>query len=562
MSDAVSGQVLPQTHEVEAELTYTENGLDPYWYLISLLINEYDGHAEEIAFEVGDEAWTVELYYQDGGISAAPFDSVGGETLYEPRIAINGPGRRGINFHVRPRYAGMCAASTGDVIETPFNQDSRPDEGFAVRASGSNVDITRYPDLFRHAIHALGEHVGETPSYDYFRELNPMSNIQALELYLRLRRALAEQLVEEDGPFQRLGSLLATKRGAEGAYYFSNAGKNRDVLGYRHRFLLHKDQADELLNRHRYGKQIKLYHPDYVHTDPEETRYHPKLGVLFHFSKDHLGNGGSTVPWRKVDELVQELRETLMNLLSWSGITTKPDPTTYIADDAFDVEEADEPVRLVEDPLPQIEAEQESQLMTALSKLTESDEAVLEAVADGGEVDVHEAAEETDFSLSTIYRAQDRLSDLLRNENGTLSFISEKIRQELSSVLAETETALESGVRRLCKLLDLDPRQLEQKGSAWQKWLARWGAEAVEHGDRGDRMLIKISTMMDRLRATDRPLVDEVVAEALEAWRNSGGPREEFWNAQVRWSNGPQEHTVSVTSLLNRDGTPVESYPD
>lgn len=558
MSDAVSGQALPQTHEVEAELTYTENGLDPYWYLTSLLVNEYDGHAEEIAFDVGDEAWTVELYYQDGGISAAPFDAVGGETLYEPRIAIEGPGRRGINFHVRPRYAGMRAASSGDVIETPFNQDSRPDDGVSVKASGSNVDITRYPDLFRHAIHALGEHVGETPSRSYFRELSPMSNVQALELYLRLRRALAEQLIEEDGPFQRLGSLLATKRGAEGAYYFSNAGKNRDVLGYRHRFLLHKDQAGELLNRHRYGKQIKLYHPDYVHTDPEEPRYHPKLGVLYHFSKDHLGNGG-TVPWRKVDDLLQELRETLMNLLSWSGITTKPDPTTYIADDAFDVEEADEPARLVEDPLPQVEAEQESQLMTALSKLTESDEAVLETVADGGEVDVHEAAEETDFSLSTIYRAQDRLSELLRNENGTLSFISEKIRQDLMAVLNETESALESGVRRLCRLLDVDPRQLEQDGSAWQRWATKWGADILEHGDKNDRMLIKVKTMMDRLQSTDCPLVDEIVAKALEAWSDSGGPRGEFWNAQVRWSNGDQEHTVSVSSLLRPDGSPRRS---
>lgn len=563
MSEPVSGQVLPQTHEVEAELTYTENGLQPYWYLISLLINEYDGHAEEIAFEIGDASWTVKLYYQDGGISAEPFERVGGETLYEPRIAIEGPGRRSINFHVRPRYEGMRAVSTGDVIDTPFNQDNRPDEGFSVRASGSNVDIKRYPDLFRRVIEALGRNVGETPSRRYFRDLSPMSNIQALELYIRLRRELAERLIEEDGPFQRMSQLLATKLGSEGAYYFSNAGPNRDVLGYRHRFLLHKSQSDELLNRHRHGKQIKMYHPEYVHSDPEEPRYHPKLGVLYNFSKDHLGNGGNSIPWRNVDDLVRELRETLLNLLSWSGITTKPDPTTYVADDAFELEEADEPAQLVSGPLPEIEAEQETLLLKTLGELTPSDEKLLQVVADGVEVDVHEAAEETDRSLSTIYRAIDRLDDLLRNDTGTLSFISEKIRQDLTAVLEETETALESGVRRLCSLLDLDPRQIEQKGSAWQQWLARWGAEAVEHGDLNERMLIKISTMMDRLRATDRPLVDEVLSEGYEAWQDSGGPMRAFWDAQVRWTNGAgQEHTVAMTALLNLDGTPVEAAPD
>jgi transposase len=359
-----------------------------------------------------------------------------------------------------------------------------------------------------------------------------------------------------------MSTLLSTKLGAEGAYYFSNSGPNRDVLGYRHRMLLHKSDADELLNRHRYGKQIKMYHPEYVHGDPEEARYHPKLGVLFDFSKEHLGNGGNSVPWSRLEELIRELRETLTNLVSWSGLTTKPDPTTYVPDDAFELQEAEEPVQLVKDPLPQVEADQEALLMKTLGDLTPSDERLLQVVADGGEVSVHEAAEETDRSLSTIYRALDRLGDLLRNDSGTLSFVSEKLQQELSGVLSETESALESGVRRLCELLDLDPRQLEQKGSAWQKWLARWGAEAVEHGDQSDRMLIKISTMMDRLRATDRPLVDEIVAEAYEAWCNSGGPRGDWWDAQVRWTNGAdQTHTVSVSALLEPDGSPVRSAP-
>jgi transposase len=327
--------------------------------------------------------------------------------------------------------------------------------------------------------------------------------------------------------------------------------------------LLHKSDADELLTRHRHGKQIKMYHPEYVHGDPDEARYHPKLGVLFDFSKDHLGNRGNSVNWPDLEELVRELRETLTNLVSWAGLTTKPDPTTYVSDDAFSVQEAGDPVQLVKDPLPQVEADQESLLMKTLGDLTPTDEQLLQVVADGGEVSVHEAAEETDRSLSTIYRALDRLGDLLRNDSGTLSFLSKKLEQELSAVLSETESALASGVRRLCELLDLDPRQLEQKGSAWQKWLARWGAEAVEHGDQSDRILIKISTMMDRLAATDRPLVDEIVAAGYEAWCNSGGPRGEWWDAQVRWTDGAdRHHTVSVSALLNPDGSPIKSRPD
>ncbi|AXG11654.1 DUF7845 domain-containing protein [Haloplanus rubicundus] len=552
-------QIEPQTHEADIQFNFVEYGRKPYWILTKLLIQWFDGYAEQIPFSVDGEAWEIEkLRYDKGGIAPAPSDTVGGDALYELRLTISGPGRRSINFHIRPRYEGMVSTS-GEEISTPFDHIDAS-EGVNIHAQGSNVEVDRYLDLLRRAVQALAKETGETVNPRYFRTPHRMSTIQELELYVRIRREIAMQLIEADGPFLRAANLLSDKLGAEGAYFFSNSGPNKDVEGYRHRFMLHREQASEFVTGHRLGKQLKLYHPEKVRDDPEETLYNPKFGVLYSSHKEKLAT--ASVPWHDRDRAYREVHETLLNLLSWSGIETRPDPTTYVDDDAFSVEEAEEPARLVDDPLPQVEAEQESLLMKTLGELTESDEEILQVVADGGEVDVHEAAAETDRSLSTIYRAQDRLGDLLRNENGTLSFISEKIRQDLQRVLDETESALESGVRRLCRLLDVDPRQLEQDGSAWQRWAAKWGAEILEHGAEEDRMLIKIQTMMDRIRATDRPLVDEIVAKALEAWSDSGGPRGDFWNAQVRWTNGRQEHTVSVSSLLQPDGSPRRSTAD
>lgn len=548
-------QIQPATHEVEADFTFAQNGLSPYWALTSLLTT-YDGHAEDVSFQVDGEPWSIEFYYQSGGIAPRPTDSVGGDTLYEPRLALEGPERRSINFHVRPRYEGM-ETPDGDEISTPFDHIDAG-EGISVRAAGSNVMIHRYPDLLRRAVHTLAENVGESISWSYFRDPHPMSNVQSFELYVRIRREVAESLIAADGPMNRAATLLSTKRGAEGAYFFNNAGPSGDTLGYRHRFLLHSDQAHELVTGHRFGKQIKSYHPEKPRDDPEDPLYHPKLGVLFSSTKDHLGN--PTAYWADVDELERELQETLVNLLSWSGIETRPDPTTFISDDAFSPVPAEEPVRLMDDPLPEIEAEQESLVVRTLNELTDSDEELLRVMADGGEMHVSEAAEETDRSLSTIYRALDRLEGVIQNENGALSWISEKFRQDLQAVIDTTEQAIESGVRRLCQLLDMDPRQLKQQGSAWQKWLNKWGGELLEKGD--ERLWLKISTITDRLRGSDCPIVDELVADALSAWLDSGGDIGHFMDGMISWTDRTgQQHEKPVTRVLNLDGTPKRSTP-
>jgi hypothetical protein len=124
-------------------------------------------------------------------------------------------------------------------------------------------------------------------------------------------------------------------------------------------------------------------------------------------------------------------------------------------------------------------------------------------------------------------------------------------------VINTTERAVESGVRRLCRLLDMDPRQLEQKGSAWQKWLNKWGAEVLDHGPGDERLLLKISAVVDRFRSSDAPLLDEIVSEALAACTDSGGSFGDFMDGKIRWTDRQDRtHTVPVSRVLEPTGDP------
>ncbi len=177
--------------------------------------------------------------------------------------------------------------------------------------------------------------------------------------------------------------------------------------------VLPKEDAKRLVSGHRYGKQVKHYHPKHVR-DQDETDplYHPKVGVLL---KKQLT--GHSFDWADRRAVRREIDEALINLLYWSDVPISADHTTYIPDDHFEARTAERTVGLKQDPTPEIEAKQETLLVTTLRDMCDSDEAVLESlVTDGGEQHPQELAENTGSSISTIYRALDRLRGIVRND--------------------------------------------------------------------------------------------------------------------------------------------------
>lgn len=68
----------------------------------------------------------------------------------------------------------------------------------------------------------------------------------------------------------------------------------------------------------------------------------------------------------------EELEETLLNTLRWSGIPVSPGGATFVTDDHFDATATDANVRLYDDPTPEIEAEQKALVVTALRQMPTS----------------------------------------------------------------------------------------------------------------------------------------------------------------------------------------------
>ncbi len=270
-----------------------------YWALCKL-IREHDGGTEietEIPWTVEphpgtpvddeddpQEQVTISLYYgtdSEGNPagSIAPHPEFGlsqDRGMWEPRIKVRGAGERKASFHIRPRYAEMVHVDTGEQISSPFDHDHQPDRGYNVRVQGSNLEPDEYLHWLRKACEALAAAVGE--SWGDSRFTNPLrtSNISQYERYLRLSRKLAEKLTREGGAFHQLAMLLSDEAGSKGAYFWDNG----EVHSYMSRFLLDDTAAGAMIPGHQHGSQLKVYHPEHVHSDQGDPLYYPKFGAL------------------------------------------------------------------------------------------------------------------------------------------------------------------------------------------------------------------------------------------------------------------------------------------
>ena len=534
--------VAPAPHECEGNLIYTGNGLSPYWTVSRLLTSGFGGYSGEIETELDGETWTLSLTYQQSGLAPRAEDDVGGDRLYEFRLAAQGRGERKINYLIQPRFANMRHFETNDRISTPFDHVGA-NEGINVRFSESNVDPDAVPALLPKFLQELSLEGEVRINPEYFTgPVHEMSNITTYERYLRLHRNWSEKLVGRAGVMQRLMHLCATEKDSKFEYRVDN----QDIVGYNHRVILPKKDAQRLISGHRYGKQIKHYHPKHVRTNDEgDPLYHPKIGVLMKKSlTDHA------VDWSDRKELQRELDETLINLLKWSDIPTKPDHTTYVPDSHFEIREAEKPVSLHSDPTPEMEANQEVLLVTVLRDLRESDEEVLETlVTDGGEQHPRKLANQTSFSVSTVYRSLQRLEGVVRNDGASVSITSKKLEQEITAIFESTEHQITNAVDRAAKMYDLDVRRDES--SAWERWCVKYAAEITETTEDGDRT-IRIDTILSELKSTPHPRVQDVLHEAVEAWRKEQRDPLDLQEATVKWRVSPDEWKTGVVKPMLR----------
>ncbi|MHC3439219.1 DUF7845 domain-containing protein [Natrialbaceae archaeon A-gly3] len=523
-------------HEIRGYLTYTEYGDSPYWQW-GKVVNAFDGGVkiddpDGITLKIDGETWSVAVGYQEGGLEPRPTDNVDGN-LREYRVTAHGEDERKLPLLIQPRL--------------DWGSERRPqsvpaDLGLATNIKLEqcvNLEPTEIENLIPRVLQEIAEKAGVDWHPAYFTGTpHEYSRVTQYERYFRVDREYARKVVRSDGIFHRLFHLLADQEGSKIVY----SADNREVVGYNHQLRLPTQAVSEMFpDGTRHGLQLKHYHPEHVRKDETDDEgevdplYHPKLGALF---KKGLNDGA--IPWHEIDDLAQELEETLVNVLEWADVPTKGSGS-FVSDWHFEATgRSDLEVALFDDPTPAIEASQESILVSTLTRLSDRDQDVLENVAmtDGG-AHVEEIADGAGWSTSTIYRALGKLGDLLENDNGNVSFISAKIRDRVRDLVDQLDETVEATTRIIEDTLDVDPRDLERKGRAWQNWLTRYGAELVSDGEEfGEEAKIRIREILNTYKSTSYDNVGEVLEYGRIAWIKAGRDPDTFDNATVVFNVG------------------------
>ena len=383
----------PAPHELGANLIFTEHDLAPYFALDSL-VKDADGSASA-RFRFDGERYEATLSYQTSGFAPRDHEDFRLDTVREFRVRVeaqDGTGERKASFLVSPRWPGM-ETTDGEPVSTPDI------EGVNVRTQGSNLPLDAYPDLLRQATAGLDVNAG------YFDRIHAYSNIFAFERYVRIDRSKSGKVVGSNSPMQRLFEHVGGD-----AKFRELREDDRGIEGYHHRTVIDSAGAAKLIDGHSIGKKVKHYHPKHVRDDPDDPLFHPKLGV----SLQRDANADGSVPWSNRADVVRELDELLLNLLSWAGLPVRADESVY--------------------------------------------------VADGGRTP-EEIAAEVGCSKRTIYRVVDRLSGILSRRNGAVAFTSDYLADAIQRALGDVADALDK---------DGDS---SGDGSAFDAWRHRYGVE-------------------------------------------------------------------------------------
>jgi len=513
-------QVAPQNHEAECWLYYAPtdlgesqtvdyNGLDPYWALSNLLINEFDGYYE-LETEINGEPVTIRFTYSKSGFTPRPSDDISGDRLYEFEINVQGRGRRKCDYNVSPRYPGILN-SDGEETTTAFDH-TEPDEGVSIHCQPSNMDLDELPEILARAVFELSD-AAEVGLYHGYFDAPFGGRVSALERYVRITRSMNEKLIGTGGVMDRLAMLLSDIGGTKGMHKWDNERER----GYHHVIRHGSTSASELVSQHRLGGQLKSYLPEHPEEfEPDDPLYHPKVGTKFVSGRTDAGS----VDWADRHEIVQELDERLLSILSWADVPVEAGGTTFVADDHFGAHAVADPVPLHSDPLPQLEAQQEHLLLTCLRDMTPSDEDIIETITADGGTHARDLADETGLSLSTIYRCLDRMEGVLTSDNGHVRFVTDRLRREVRALFDSVENRIETAADRMAEIVDYDVRQ--SASSAFDRWLAKYAAEFEPPETEGERPAVRIDTALSALKFTDRPMLEIVLDEMGTAWQRDG----------------------------------------
>lgn len=511
--------------EFGANLIYTSNDIHPH-FALDRAVKDANG-SKRATFGWSGETWAARLWYQESGLASRDHPDYRLETVREHRIMVkpvdDPAGKRRAQFHVAPRWPDM-ETTEGNAISTPNLL------GVNVKAQGAKLDFDAYPELLRRGADALDINPA------YFASEHPYSNIYEAETYVRANRKKTGTVFGDGSPMQRIHELA----GRSGKYR-KLIEDDRGEEGIMHLTAFTPETASALISGHGLGKRPKHYLPKHPPADPEDPLHHPKVCMLF---KQALNTG--SVPWSDRGDLRRELDETLLNLLSWAGLPTRPDGETFIEDGYFEPSDSIRPtLSIVEDPTPEIKREQGAAVVKALAglgtgnpDLTQSDTEALKVMADGGQAQsVESLAGAIGRSRRTVYRIVDRLSSLLDLADGIVAFGSDYLAAKARH-----------GVRSARDAFDRDGGASAEE-SPWSAFLAEYGPDVSHRFPNAEADNIELDF-------GEMPLdvdMQEVLKEGLRAWLRSGRGKQEYRAGRAYWTQDGRRDSTPELGGMNID---------
>lgn len=488
-----------QTHEVRGNLINTQHGRQPY-FAIGKLVDAAGGAGEfdveiqgekstaagEWTLDVDGDEWVVHLAYQESGLRPKASDSIpadrGMHEFWVKGRPVGEDDRRKATFNVSPRWANQHTLE-GDKLGSPFDHDrvhvrdhgevDMPEAGLNVDVSASNVEARRIPTLFRrfvyHIYDALKDDVDGGFRSDYFTDWHPISNVQAVEGYVRHEREHQHRLANHDGMLWEIFHLLGDQEGFDVEYRADNG----DIKGDLHKVKVREGNPEALVDGHNLNKQFKSYHPREIRDDEDDSLYHPKFGVLVESKwQEHQ------LYWEELEDIEREIEEAGVNVLGWAGFDVDPESGPWVPDDHFSPRESGHVIERVSDPTPQLKASQNSQILRVISEGTTADlDMVKNIVANGGEMHYTEF----EWASSTVYRMKERLPELIESDNGWIKTRSRKLKEDLDEILNRTEREVGRLAHAVSKVLGLDAEYLDALEGELEQFIQRYGIDFREH---------------------------------------------------------------------------------
>ena len=471
MSDELVGT---QTHEVQTKLLFADetDKLSPY----NALKAQFDTYLEDRKntkeadnnpiwlHDVCGDDWVIndsKKPYWKGQIAAKGEDY---ETYNEYQISIVAADEmveeqtREIVLQFRPSVPNAKKPDGTDIQSMP---DDLP-YGVRVQAQSSNVELWEIVPL----IQAVADKLGIRTSYFDSHKIHDWSKIVSLALYARIKREISEDKIVSPGKIlDRLTGFGRARSGSRGMFKWDN----EEIMGHYNAVTLDCGTWSKLMPGEKPGMRLKSYHMKNPEKSTSSETSHPKLEVQF--VPDHTDSG--YVDWGDREQLQQQLDETLLNVLQWSGIDTSPQNDTFVSDAYFDPlnNARDHDIELIPDSIETIKSEEQDMAIAEITQagLSQNEQQVAQKLADGGQMHYQTLADKADVSESTVYRTLEKIDGIVEKINGKISMSDEYVRDSLDSFFASVEKIADKASNTIDCIVSGFPFDVD-KDSAFGKW--------------------------------------------------------------------------------------------